>query len=1030
MSVARCSWLCLSLLLTLFVLSSSHSHAEENPTNNKIDFVRQIKPILAEHCLDCHGPDTQEGGYRLDVSEIAIKGGDSGLAIIPKQSMNSALLHRVTGKNPDEIMPPDGEPLSQEQIKLLADWIDQGAHWPESESATVEIDHWSFKPIQQPTPPQLENNTWIKNEIDHFVAAKLQENNLTPSPKADRHTLLRRVTLDLIGLLPTAEEIENFVNDTSPNAYEKVVDRLLQSPHFGERWGRHWLDMARYADSDGYEKDRPRPNAWRYRDWVINAINQDMPYDQFTREQLAGDLLENATELQKLATAFHRQTLTNTEGGTDQEEFRVEAVFDRVETTGSIWLGLTVGCVRCHSHKYDPLAQREYYQMFAFFNNGDETTMDVSKSEDAKEKYNAALKVHNQKLSDLEQKVIDKKKLLPAEFAQWESSMQEKLAIENASPMKLHEFTSFEIKGPEGYSFAKQEDGSYLLQGDGPESGNYEITATTNTTQIIGFQLEVLPDESLPNKGPGRAGSGNFVLTEFDLNQVLPGKEPQPVEFASVWADHSQAGYDIQNTLDNKLDTGWAIKPHYSKRHYAIYSLKEPLSPTENGLLKFSFAHEFGGNHFLGRFKLTAITGIIPDRSLKDEARAILAVVPDKRSEEQNKNLLDYYARIDERTKPFIEKLDKLKKSPPASPNMTVRVISQRTKEPRKTHFLRRGDFLQPADEVHEGTFAVLHELKARNAGQLDRIDFANWLFAEDNPLTPRVTVNHIWAKLFGTGIVATVGDFGTRGERPSHPQLLDWLATKYRQLGWSRKAFLKTILMSATYRQSSNHRPEYLEIDPINRLLHRQNRLRVEAELVRDISLQTAGLLSAKIGGPSVFPPLPPEIAALSYANNFKWKTSPGEDKYRRGMYTFFKRTAPHPNLINFDCPDSNTTCLTRRTSNTPLQALQSLNNEIFLESSQSMAQRILADGFATDDQSRIANLVQLCTSMPITPVQHDSFLEMVQTARQWYQDHPDEAAKLTGEIKIDNISPTELATWIATCRVAMNMDEYLTRP
>ncbi|MEE3220715.1 MAG: DUF1549 and DUF1553 domain-containing protein, partial [Planctomycetota bacterium] len=489
------------------------------------------------------------------------------------------------------------------------------------------------------------------NEIDFFVLARLETAGISPSPAADRHTLIKRLYCDLIGLPPEPAVVDAFVDDRSPQAYEMLVDRLLASAHFGERWGRHWLDKARYADSDGYEKDRPRPNAWRYRDWVIDAVNNDMPFDQFTIEQLAGDLLPSAAPMQHLATAFHRQTLTNTEGGADQEQFRVEAVFDRVETTGIAWLGMTVGCARCHSHKYDQISQHEYYRLFAFFNSGAESNTNVPKGKD-------------------------------------------------------------------------------------------------------------------------------------------------------------------------------------------------------NGTAKQEM--------------------------------------------------------------------------------MSVRVISQR---PRKTHLLHRGDFLSPEGEVRPGTLATLHSFKSRlEEGPADRLDFSRWLVDSENPLTPRVTVNGVWKHLFGKGLVGTANDFGVRGEPPSHPRLLDWLAKTFTSqeggAAWSRKGLIKRIVMSASYRQSSHHRPALAETDPGNQLLYRQNRFRVEGEIVRDFYLTIGGLLSQKIGGPSVFPPMPPDIAALSYANNFKWNTSKGDDRYRRGMYTFFKRTAPHPNLTTFDCPDANTAKVKREISNTPLQSLALLNN------------------------------------------------------------------------------------------------------
>ncbi|QDU82049.1 Planctomycete cytochrome C [Polystyrenella longa] len=1028
------SALLLSASIIVLPFASSISAAELPPAaEQEIDFARDIKPIFANHCMDCHGPDTQEAGFRLDNREAALDGGDGGKSILPQKSVDSPLLNRVARHDPETMMPPDGlDPLSEEQVSLLRAWIDQGANWPKSESAEIKVDHWAFKPVTRPEVPEVSHQEWVQNEIDQFVLAKLEQKELTPSEEADRYTLIRRLYLDLIGIAPTPEEVNAFVNDDSPEAYETIVDRLLASPHFGERWGRHWLDMARYADSDGYEKDNPRPNAWRYRDWVINAINDDMPYDQFTREQLAGDLLDHPTKMQQLATAFHRQTLTNTEGGTDQEQWRVEAVFDRVETTGAIWLGLTVGCARCHTHKYDAISQREYYQMFSFFNNGDETTTAVPKSVAAEKEYETTKANYDHKISDLKTQLIKAKAETADQFAAWETRTQEKIAREMGDPLQYHAMTNDSVTAPQEDTFEKLEDGSWLAKSRRADKGQYKVTGQSTVTDqsIVALRLEAIPDESLPNNGSGQAGYGNFVLSEFRIYQQKEG-QPSPLKIKSVTADFSQDGFSIQKAIDGKLDTGWAIKPQYSEHHEATFVLAEPITLTADEPLTIEIDQEYGTNHNLGRFKLTLATGTVPDSSLSTEDRAILAKQVSERTEDETQQLRNVFYQHSQPTKGLIASLNKLKKNPPPAPNMTVRVISQRNEEPRTTHIMRRGDFLQPMDEVLPGTLQVLNPLD-HDPASATRIDLVDWLFAEGNPLTARVSVNQIWAKLFGEGIVATINDFGVRGDKPTHPELFDWLATEYRRLGWSRKAFIKTIVMSSTYRQSTVHRPEFAEIDPLNKLLHRQNRLRVEAEIVRDLSLQASGLLSLKIGGPSVFPPLPPEIAALSYANNFKWNTSDGEDQYRRGMYTFFKRTSPHPNLINFDCPDSNTTCLIRRTSNTPLQALQALNNDIFHQSAIHLAKRLLTSDLQSSEE-RLEQMVMLTSSRPLDSFEQNAYLELLEESRAWYEAHPEEATELAEGFDmgaLPNTSPTELAAWVATCRIALNLDDFFSRP
>ena len=754
-----------------------------------VDFNQQIRPLFAAHCYECHGPETVESGLRLDQRSAAMRGGDSGPVIAAGQSAASEIIRRVTAVDPDERMPPVDDatrPLAPEQIEVLKRWIDQGADWPTTnDHAGVVSNHWSLQPVRPVTPPVVKDTAWPRNDIDRFVLAALEARAISPSPEADRYTLIKRLYYDLIGLPPEPPAVEAYLRDEPAEAYERLVDRLLASPRFGERWARHWLDKARYADSDGYEKDRPRPEAWRYRDWVIDAINNDLPFDRFTVEQLAGDLLPDAGYSQLLATAFHRQTLTNTEGGTDQEEFRVAAVMDRVNTTGTVWLGLTIGCAQCHSHKYDPLTQADYYRLFAFFNNGDETTTDAPVSEEA--------------------------------LAEYEK-----------------------------------------------ESAEYELKL---------------------------------------------------------------AALEQSNAADRQ------------------------------------------------------------------------------------------------------EQIKKLEKQQPQQPAVQVRVIRERTKDPRTTHILRRGDFLQPQAAVTPGPPEVLPEFHPRTADRpADRLDLAHWLMDEDNPLTSRVAVNHVWSHLLGAGLVRTADDFGSRGEVPSHPDLLDWLARRYVELGWSRKSLIRLVVTSATYRQASRHRPELDEVDAENRLLYRQNRWRVEGEIVRDLHLAASGLLSRKIGGPSVFPPMPPDVAELSYAGSFKWKSSEGEDRYRRGMYTFFKRTAPHPNLMTFDCPNSNTTAVRRTVSNTPLQALTTLNNEVFVEASQALARRALDDCSGGDAQ-RVAYAFRLCAVRPPTPAELAALSDLLVASRDWYAAHDDQALAMAGSQLPRNLPTSEAAAWVAVTRVIMNVDEYITR-
>jgi cytochrome c553 len=833
-----------------------------------VDFVKEVRPILEAHCHECHGSETREAGLRLDRRDAALAGGDSGAVIVPGEPQESLLLELVRGDDPDRVMPPKDETLSAAQIKTLERWIAEGAVWPEGVDPPEQPSgHWSYQPLRRTQSPQPVRAHLVRNPIDAFVQSRLAVEGFGPAAEADRVTLIKRLYYDLLGLPPTPEEVDAFVADARGDAYETLVERLLASPHFGERWGRHWLDKARYADSDGYEKDRPRDHAWKYRDWVIDAVNSDMPFDQFTIEQLAGDLEPDPSPGQLLATGFNRQTLTNTEGGVDPEEFRVEAVFDRVETLGAVWLGLTVGCARCHSHKYDQISQREYYQLFAFFNNAEETTLEYVSSEDAMDRY-------------------------AREHSRWQARLEE-------------------LEAP----------------------------------------LAARRDALRP------------AFTEWLATATEPSGETAP-------------------------DAGTA-----------------PASPA----------------------------------ALPKAVRDALAVAADRRTEKQQETIFLHFALQDPDYKPLHAAVEKHRQGEPFRPAFPVAILREREADRRGTRIFRRGSFLEPLGPVSAATLDVLPRPEAAGR-ELTRLDLARWVVSPENPLTPRVVVNQVWAHLFGAGLVKTVGDFGVRGEPPSHPELLDWLASELLRHGWSRKRLVRTIVLSHTYRQSSVHRPELATVDPENRLLARQNRLRVEGEIVRDLYLASSGLLERRLGGPSVFPPLPEGIAELSYANNFKWGASawnsrpdnphgvpPREDVHRRGMYTFFKRTAAHPCLTTFDCPDANLTCLARQTSNTPLQALQTLNEPTFVAASRALALRAIEG--SPDDGERIRRMVRLCLARPPETAEESALASLLADARHGYAGDAQGAALVAGESLPENVTAAEAAAWVTVARVVLNLDEFLTR-
>jgi mono/diheme cytochrome c family protein len=993
-----------------------------------VEYARDIQPILAEHCLLCHGPDDAKGGLTLTSRESILKALESGEhAVVPGKPEASAVLTRLLSTDPDEQMPPPKQRvkknITEREIALMRQWIAEGAKYDV---------HWAYRPVTQPRPPAISganstDATASLTPIDHFVRAKLAEKGLALSAEADRVTLIRRVHYDLLGLPPAPEAVDTFVSDSSPKAYETMVDRALGSQHFGERWGRHWLDMARYADSDGYEKDRPRPDAWRFRDWVIRAINDDMPFDQFTIEQLAGDLLPEATPEQLVATAFNRQTLTNTEGGTDQEQFRVEACMDRTETLGTVWLGLTVGCARCHTHKYDQITHKEYYSLFAFFNNGDETVRQAPTSPEAWSDYERKNGNAAKQLIPLQKKVDEAKAAIPVKLPDWEKVVQARLArareakpAQNFAPLKITAVAS-----DSGATFKQLEDGSFVAGGKQGNRERYTVALAPHPQPVTALKIEVLPDESLPGKGPGRSKGGNFVLSEVAL--AAAGR---PVVLHSPKADYEQKDYKAAGAIDGNPATGWAISGSLGKAHELTLQLAEPVPAGQT--LTLTFDHNYAkGEHSIGRFRVAAAAEETEASIAPPEVVKILNEEPRRRNPVVIQALYDWMEKIDTDVIAAKARLQAAQDKLPKPPLMDVRVIAQRINAPRQTHVLHRGDFLEPTEKVTPATLAILPPVKA--AGEATRLDLARWLVSKDNPLTPRVTVNHIWGKLFGEGLVKTSADFGVRGEMPSHPELLDWLAAEFMKQGWSRKKLIKQILMSATYRQSSA-RPAgqqgelAQEIDPKNELLWRQNRLRVEAEIVRDLTLAASGLLSQRIGGPSVYPPMPPDVAALSYAGNFRWQTSKGEDRFRRGMYTFFKRTSPYPDLTAFDCPDANLANVKRTVSNTPLQALTTLNAEAFAEAAQALARRVVSENHA-DDQARLTRAFRFCVSRPPNGKEMSALKQLLNEARYHYRDNAEEAKAAAGSYAVNDVPDSETAAWIATTRIILNMDEFITR-
>lgn len=989
------------------------------------DFERDIRPIFATHCIGCHGPEKQKAGLRLDVKDDALRGGDSGRVIQPGDSAQSRLIALITGAESDKIMPPNGDRLSAEQIAAIASWIDAGATWPDalsSADAAPRSDHWAFKAPERTTPPPVQEAAWLRNPIDSFVLARLEQEGIKPSPEADRYTLIRRLSLDLLGLPPLPEDVDAFVNDPSPYAYEALVNRLLASPHFGERWGRHWLDAARYADSDGFEKDTVRPYAWRYRNWVIDALNRDMPFDQFTILQLAGDLVPGSTTEDKVATGFHRNTLTNKEGGVDPEQFRVEQVVDRTNTTGSVFLGLTVACAQCHSHKYDPISQKDYYQLYAFFNTGVEK--DIPAPLDAEvEVYKQAKAAHDARQADLQKAIDAYRPELETKLAEW-------AANQDLTEPEWHVLSPAGSISSGGATLTRLDDESILASGQQAARDTYTVNFVTGLTGITAFRLEALTDPSLPKNGPGRAADGNLVLTEFNVKAARP-TDPgtsEPVPFAEAIAAYSQEGYAVSGAVDNNRGTGWAIAPRdgVAVDQAAIFTTVNDAGFSEGTIFTAALEQQYRESFTVGRFRISVTRSPRALVQLPGAIRAALKTPADQRTEAQQSQLLEYYGAIDAKMRELKAAYNAHAKAAPQPPPTHAQTIAENP-EPPETHIHIRGDFLRPGEAVQADALAVLPPLKPRGP-KPDRLDLARWLVDPANPLTARVTVNRVWDHLFGRALVFTSNDFGTRGEAPSHPELLDWLATEFMARGWSMKDMIRLIVTSAAYRQSSNIREDLVDRDPLNVLLARQGRFRGEAEINRDLFLAASGLLNPAIGGPSVRPPLPKGVAELGYAGSVRWPESQGDDKYRRGLYIFFQRTVPYPMLMTFDCPDSNVTCIRRTRSNTPLQALTLLNDPVFNECAQALARRILTQGGASPDQ-RLRYAFRVCLSREPSAVELDELQRLLTDQRAAFERNPASASDAAGTYCPDGIPGPEAAAYTAVARVLMNLDEFTTR-
>lgn len=1066
-------------LLASLLLSFNTSTADE-----AVDFNRDIRPILSDKCYSCHGPDAKalQGGLRLDSIESATMVLESGnRAIVPGDSAKSTLIQRVTADDDSVRMPPaeNHKELSTHEIELLQKWIEEGAKYQS---------HWSFSPPHKVTPPEVADPIWNRNPIDRFVFDRLRRSEMSPSREASRETLIRRLSLDLRGIPPTIEEVDFFLNDKSENAYEMLVDRMLESPRYGERMAQVWLDLARYGDTNGYHNDSERP-VWLWRDWVIQAYNANMPFDQFSIWQLSGDLMPGASTEQKVASGFNRNCRFNEEGGADPEEFLTAYAADRTITMGRVWLGMTLNCAQCHSHKYDPVSQKEFYQLTAFFNSMEELGAGGESGyhnkvvppmiyvQTAEIREEVALKQH--RLDEIEREIgmlTDEQAYLdpgfdgdPAASVKVSQLAWEKSIVDFKPPAPPQPFAHWDFrKGPE----------DLVGDLDGELHGDAKITAdgllldgvqAHFTSPAVGKAFKAKTLEAwVKLDNLGQSGGAVLGVQSLDAN-------PGSIEFDAIvfgereparWiagSDYFERTADLYGPIEKEADKKFVQLVVVYREDGSIQFFRNGLpygEPYRKGTL-----HEFAPNEF--RFVVGAralppgsnfmLKGIVQEAKVYDRALADSEIsatagttvldVPDDivnllkkaiadRTPDENTRVRRHYLRyvnettrkrlaaLEEEGRQLRERLSFLSDEK----NYPQQIVSVELPEPKPAYILSRGDFQAPGELVERKTPAFLPTFPdnlPRN-----RLGFAQWLMQPDQPLVARVQVNRFWQMLFGVGFVRTHGDFGLQGEYPSHPELLDYLAVEFVESGWNTKSLLKLIVMSQTYRQDSNDTRRFAQQDPENRLLWRASRVRLPAEFVRDNALAIAGVLSDKIGGPPSYPYQPSDFYR-GKQNGWVWNTSAGSDLYRRGIYTFWRRTTPYPTFVIFDAPDRAECAFERPRTNTPLQALATLNDPQFIEAARLFAERLLTND-SIDKDSRIEFAFRVALSRHPTDREKAIMESFVSEQRAYYKSNRSIArdiAKINGKRMLEDVDPVELAVWTAFANMLLNLDETITR-
>lgn len=1015
----------LNLLLVALLFFWVHSNSCHADDAARLQFNRDIRPILTDNCLSCHGPDKNQrkADLRLDVRAQAIE----LKAIAPGKPDESELVARIFSDDPAEQMPPpkSNKHLTPQQKQILKRWVAEGADYQ---------GHWSYIP---PIKPAVAAGT---NGIDQLVSRRLTALGLKPSPEADRRTLARRLYQDLLGLPPKPEEVEAFVNDATAGAYERLVERLLASPHYGERMAQGWLDVVRFADTIGYHSDTPR-NVFPYRDYVLRAFNTNKPFDQFTIEQVAGDLLPNSTPEQKVASCFNLLLLTTEEGGAQAKDYEARMLGDRVRAVGAVWLGQTLGCCQCHDHKFDPATTRDFYSLGAFFADIQEPIigrrdpgMVVPDAEQT-----AALAKLQSAAADVQQQLSATTPEFLAAQAAWEQEVMRELSAASTGSVLHPE----KVASEQGVEF-KVEPGDSVLADRPPRSGadTYRVTVKTKLKGITGFQLDALSQAALPQQGPGRSESGNFVLTEFSLADGAG----QAIRLSSASATYEQPGQPAAAAIDGNLDpkNGWAVLGMHGGDSGIRFEVENPLGTGEELTLVFTLQQKHGANHTLGRFRIRATTApkpLLPVRAVvpPDDIVDVIKVDAAQRNDAQKTKLSAWFRSVAPSLADLRTRLLAARRTAAEYEAALPRcMISVSSPSPRVVRILPRGNWLdesgevvQPALPVYLADSSGATASRAAPTTRLTRLDLARWLVSRENPLTARVFVNRLWKQFFGSGLSRTPDDLGAQGEWPANPELLDWLACEFMDSGWDVKHVVRTIVLSTTYRQTSAVSPELQEKDPFNRELARQSRFRLDAELVRDNALAIAGLLTLKIGGPSAKPYQPDGYWENLNFPTRQYEASSGSDQYRRGLYTWWQRSFMHPSLLAFDAPTREECAAERTRSNIPQQALVLLNDPTYVEAARAFALRILKEG-GGDTASRLTWAWRQALSRPPRDDERRAVQELLDRQLAQFGQNPAAAEGLlkVGQLPApDGINRAELAAWTSVARVVLNLHEVITR-